>query len=117
MEVFHSWGDGLAFFAIVGLALLLGYFAAILLGWFVLGPLYYDRSVQNGEPFHEGESVHILVGPYRGRIARVSKAWDVAPWAGAHRVQVDLGATEREQGQDVFRSYQVCRVASAAAPV
>jgi hypothetical protein len=79
----------------------------------VLGPLFYDRSLKNGEPFHEGEMVHILTGPYRDRIARVDRAWDAAPWAGGHQIQVALGEQARQDGSDVFESRQIVRVASA----
>lgn len=96
---------------IVLLAMVLGYFASILVGWFVLGPLYYGRSRKNGEPFREGDMVQILVGPHRDRVARVYRALDIASWAGAHRVYVELGEDEKAAGRDVFKSYEIVRVA------
>jgi hypothetical protein len=105
LESFRDWPTALLFFGIVVLGLLLGFFLAILGGWFLLGPLYYNRSVENGEPFHEGDMVQILVGKYRDRVFRVSKAGDMAPWAGAHRIVVDLGEATRADKENVFKSY------------
>jgi len=110
VEQHGDWNHWLKFFGIELLGLLLGYFSAILVGWFVLGPLFYDRSLKNGEPFHEGDLVQILFGPYRDRIARVDKAWDAAPWAGGHQIQVALGEQARQDGSDVFESRQIVRI-------
>lgn len=103
------WTDPLIFFGCSLLAALLGYFVSILVGWPILGPMYYDRSLKNGEPFRPGEMVHILVGPYRDRIVRVTKAYDRGSYAGAHRICVDLGC-EAKGGEDVFESIQILRV-------
>ena len=113
LALFAHWSDILLFIGVVLLALLLGLFASLLVGWFVLGPLYYDRSIKNGEPFHEGDLVYILVGSNRNRIARVYKAVDIASWAGAHRVHVDLGEKERNARQDIFKSYQIFRISTS----
>ena len=107
---FGNWTGALIFAGIMCLALILGYFVSILSGIFLLGPLYYNRSLKNGEPFHEGDVVQILVGPHRDQIAKVYKAWDIASWAGAHRVQVDLGENEKSKGRDIFKSYQIFRI-------
>ena len=96
---------------IILLAMVLGFFASIPVGWFVLGPLYFDRSRKNGEPFRDGDMVQILVGPHRDQVVRVYRALDIAPWAGAHRVYVDLGADEKTGGRDMFKSYEIVRVA------
>ena len=88
VDLYGDWNHWLVFLGVVLLAFPLGYFGAILVGWFVIGPLFYDRSVKNGEPFHEGDLVHILVGSHRDHVARVEKAWDAEPWAGGHRVRL-----------------------------
>jgi amino acid permease len=113
VELYGDWDHWLVFLRVIFLALFLGNCAAILVGWFVLGPLYYDRSKKNGEPFHEGDMVHILTGPHCDRVARVDKAWDAAPWAGAHQIQVALGEKARQDGSDVFESRQIVRVSPA----
>jgi hypothetical protein len=113
LALFSHWSDILMFVGVILLALLLGFFVSILLGLFVLGPLYYDRSIKNGEPFHEGDIVYILAGPHRGRIGRVYKVWDIASWAGAHRVRVELDEKGTNSGQDIFKSYQVFRTTIA----
>ena len=106
------WTDPLIALGYLVLFAFLGYFVSILVGWPILGPMYYDRSLKNGEPFHIGDVVQVLVGPHRDRIVRVVKVFDIAEWTGAHRIQVDLGADVKEDDK-VFRSTQVLRVKSA----
>ena len=106
------WTDPLIVLGYSVLFAILGYFVSILVGWPVLAPMYYDRSLKNGEPFHIGDMVQVLVGPHRDRIVRVENVFDIADWAGAHRIQVDLGAQVKE-GDRVFGSTQVLRVKSA----
>jgi hypothetical protein len=105
------WTDPLLFFGCVLLAVPLGWFIGILIGWLVIGPLNYGRSLKNGEPFHQGDTVQILKGPHRDRVVRVVNAFDIGDYAGAHRVRVDLGETG-EDGEDVFGSTEVLRVSS-----
>ena len=92
------------------LSLLLGYFTAFLFGFFVLGPLYYIRSLQNGEPFRKGDLVQILSGPHRDRVVRVLEAFDFATYASAHRVRVDLGGPNAEAYENPFCSWQILLV-------
>jgi hypothetical protein len=106
-----SWFDWPVIVGIILLAAMLGYFVGILLGWPIIGPLYYDRSVRNGEPFHAGDMVQILVGPHRDRVVRVIKAFDCGAYAGGHRITVDLGAEEED-----FRSHQILRMSGGAEP-
>ncbi len=106
------WTDLLFVFGYLVIFALLGYLVSILVGWPILGPMYYDRSVKNGEPFQTGDTVQVLVGPHRDRIVRVVKVFDIAAWAGAHRIEVDLGA-DGNQDDIVFRATQVLRVESA----
>jgi len=113
LESLRDWSGAFLFFGILVLGLLFGFFLAIFAGWFLLGPLYYDRSVKNGEPFHEGDTVQILVGKHRDRVLRESKAGDIASWAGAHRIIVDLGETTHADKENIFKSYQLVRVSSA----
>jgi hypothetical protein len=106
-----KWTDLLLFFGYVLLAVPLGWCIGILSGCFVIGPLNYYRSLKNGEPFHQGDTVQILTGPHRDRIVRVVSVFDIGYYAGAHRVRVDLGETG-EAGEDVFESTEVLRVLS-----
>lgn len=106
-------GDGwgvLAFLAALILGFLVGYLGAVLLGMVVLGFLYCDRGVRNGEPFRKGDVVRILVGPHRDRIVRVLDAFNIADYAGAHRIRVELGEDVGQEDEDLFRSYQVLLV-------
>lgn len=107
-----TWTDPLLFVGCCLLAALLGYFVSIPFGWPILGPMYYSRSLRNGEPFQHGDMVQILTGPFRDRVVRVLNSFDIAEWAGAHRIRVDLG-TETKDDENVFRSIQIMRVAKA----
>ena len=79
----------------------LGLLLAILLGWFVLGPLYYSQVERNGGPFKVGDEVLILTGPFRDRVARV-----YSPWQG-DRVRVDLGEEAKQRFRDIFSQTQL----------
>jgi hypothetical protein len=102
-ESLADWKIFLWFAAAVVLSLPLGYCAALLLGFFILGPLYYDRSQKNGGPFKIGDRVQILSGSHRGRVVRVRALWQ------GDRVRVDLGEKEKETFEDVFASTQLLR--------
>ena len=101
--LFTEWESALWFGCALLLALPLGWFAAILVGWFVLGPLYYGRGLDNGAPFQPGDRVRILVGPHRDRIACVYARWQ------GDSVRVGLGEKEKEDWRDVFCSTQLLR--------
>jgi hypothetical protein len=103
-----NWKAPLVFLGLVLLASLLGYFVGILVGWPVIGLLYYDRSLKNGEPFKRGDTVQILVGQHRDRIVPVIEAFDYAPYAGGHRIRVDLGPDVKD---NVFGSSEILRLA------
>lgn len=75
--------------------------------------MYYDRSLKNGEPFHSGDMVQILVGPHRDRVVRVIEAFDYAACAGAHCIRVDLGVEARKY-ENLFRSTQILKVSSSS---
>ena len=107
-----KWTDPLVFFGCALLAAALGFFVSIIVGWPILGPMYYDRSLKNGEPFHTGEMVHILVGPHRDRVVPVVEAFDFADYAGAHRIRVDLGENAKET-ESLFSSHEILRVSEA----
>lgn len=100
-----SWASSLIFVGLVLLGALLGYFVGFLVGWPILGPIYYGRGLMNGEPFHPGEMVQILVGPHRDRIVQVMETYDHG-YAGGHLVRVDLGTDE----DNFFRSIQILRM-------
>lgn len=88
----------------------LGYLLALIPATFVFGPMYYSRGLKNGEPFQSGDTVHILVGPYKDSIAIVYKATDQYPEAGWHRIYVRLGEMAKKDGQDVFSSTEILRI-------
>jgi hypothetical protein len=89
---------------IVPIAAFLGFFLAFLVGGFVLGPIYYARNLTNAAPFHEGDMVHVLVGPHQDRVLRVYEVWD-----SRNQVRVELGEQEQKDVTDVLSYYQICR--------
>jgi len=100
------------YFFLLGLAWILGYLAAGLLGWFLLGPIYHYRAELNGAPFQPGDRVQILVGRDRGRVVRVAEVRD---WRGDLRV--DLGELADLKGRAIFHFAQIIKVTNAEAPV
>jgi hypothetical protein len=100
------------FAGILILAWVLGWYVAILVGWFVLGPLYYGQALRNGAPFRVGESVRLLTGPHAGRVVRVYEIW-----AERNEIRVDLGEQARDRVEDVYAYVQVCREAQLHQPL
>ena len=101
----ESWLNWVIFAGVLLLAWVVGRFGAIIPGWIILGPLYFDRGLKNGAPYIEGDVVRILSGRYRNREVRV---WAI--WADRNEVRVELGDEARNKVDDVFGYYQVCRV-------
>lgn len=99
-----QWSSILWLVGIVFLASLLGWFSALLLGWFIFGPIYYARGQKNGAPYCKGDLVHILVGPHRDRVVRVYEVWE-----SRDQVRVELGEHERKDTSDVFSLFEICR--------
>lgn len=90
--------------ALFAASLTLGWFTALLVGWVVLGPLYHERALKNGAPFEVGARVHILTGPYQGRVACVYAAWQQG------EVRVECGEEAKRKFQDVFSPVEILRV-------
>ncbi|HEY4760490.1 MAG TPA: KOW motif-containing protein, partial [Thermoguttaceae bacterium] len=80
---------------------------ALLCGWFILSPIYYDRGLKNGAPFREGDMVRILVGPHRDRIVKVYAMWQ------GNTVRVELGDKEKREFKDIFSPAQLLREENA----
>jgi hypothetical protein len=95
------------------LGLLFGYCSSIPVGIFVLGPFYYFRSQKNGEPFHEGEWIQILIRKHRDQIARVREVYDLG-YAGGHLVRVNLGDEKDAVSINLFHSWQIIRVTAVS---
>lgn len=94
------------FLAIPALVLFvaLGHFTGLLVGWPILGALYYGRMLENGGPFKPGDPVRILSRPHRGRISRVYAAWQ------GDYVRVELGDGAKERFEDIFHPAELLRV-------
>jgi hypothetical protein len=102
-ELLADWYTALWSVGIFILGLLLGYFVAILIGWPILGPIYYDRELKNGGPFKVGDTVQILAGPHKGRIARVYSTWQ------GNSVRVELGEEAAMRFEDIFQPIQILK--------
>lgn len=90
---------------------LLGFFVGLLSGSVLLPPLYRYRAIKNGGPFKQGDIVQILVGSYRGQIARIYSSWQ------GDSVRVELGEQAKEGFNDVFAQTQLLRVTEAGLPL
>ena len=100
--------DAKRYIFLVGMGLLLGYFAGGLLGYFVLGPVYHYRAELNGAPFRTGDIVQILVGRNRGRIVRVTEVTE-----GRGVLKVDLGESN-PKGKPIY--YEFTEIVKADDP-
>lgn len=59
----------------------------------------------NGSPFHEGDLVHVLVGPYRDRVGRIYEMWP-----SRNQVRVEIDEQAKKDVTDVFGYNEaVCR--------
>ncbi len=102
-SLFMDWQAVFWLFCVALLALPIGFFLAILMGWFILGPLYFDRGLKNGGPFRPGDRVRILTGPHRDRIVVVYSLWQ------GDSVRVELSEEEKKNYKDVFSPVQLLR--------
>ena len=103
LESMTEWDYVFPFAAVVVLSFLSGWFASIIPGWFVFGPLLYSQGIANGGPFVPGDTVRIIAGKHRGTVSKVYGT-------GQHEtVRVELGKAEREQYADFFSAYELVR--------
>lgn len=103
LAALRDWHLLLSLLGVIALSLLLGFFVAFLLGWIILGPLYYNRMLENGGPYQIGDTVQILAGPHRGRVVRVYSL------ARGDSVRVELGEQEKENFKDIFAATEVLK--------
>jgi hypothetical protein len=104
----REWPLVLWLLGIVLVSALIGWFAALLFGWFLFGPLYFARGQKNGAPFRVGDRVHILVGAHRDAVVSVYEVWE-----SRNQVRVELGDDEKKKVRDVFSYYEICRASAA----
>ena len=76
-----------------------------MISWISLKIFRHIRVWINGGPFHRGELVQVIAGPYAGRIAAVYDEWP-----SVDKVRIDLGESEWKERKDVFPNIQLCRV-------
>jgi hypothetical protein len=96
------------FLKAVGWATALCFMVGMLIGIFVLGPMYHHQSLLNGGPFVVGDTVQILNGRHRGRVGRIYSEWQQG------QVRVDLGEEEKKRCRDIFSPSQLLREAPEA---
>jgi len=87
------------------LAVLLALPLGCILGAVFLWPFFFIvGSKINGSPFHEGDLVHILVGPHRDRVGRIYEMWP-----SRNQVRVEIGDQAKKDVTDVFSYNEICR--------
>jgi hypothetical protein len=90
--------------AAVIVALPLGWMLGFL-GLTTIGPgIFQVICWWNGGPFQVRDSVHILAGRYRGRVATV-----YAVWEPRGEVRLDLGEPAAADYSDVISCLEICR--------
>ncbi len=99
------WLNPVLFAGLLLVAWAVGWFAAIIPGWLVLGPLYHDQGLRNGAPYRVGEYARVLTR--RRCCGQVARVYEV--WAERCQVRLDLGEAARERVEDVFSYFEVCR--------
>ncbi len=104
LALLGNWNYFSRFSVIIVTVLMIGYLLALMSGWLIFGPIKYARSRENGAPFHEGDVVQILMGPYRDRVVPVYKVLEERK-----EVRVELGEKEKEDLKDFFSYTQICR--------
>ena len=75
---------------------------------FVLQPIYDLGAKLNGAPFHIGDRVCILVGPYQGSVVRVYSVFEER-----RQIRVELGEQAKKDSADIFSFTAVCRESAA----
>ena len=103
LDSMTNWDNVFPVAAVVVLSFLSGWFASIIPGWFVFGPLLYSQGIENGGPFVPGDTVRIIAGKHRGTVAKVYGTGQY------ETVRVELGKVEREQYSDFFSAYELVR--------
>lgn len=88
------WGLKLVY--LVVLALLLGFFSAVVFVAFFLSVVFYHCGLWNGGPFRVGDRVRILSGRFRDRVVRVVGECQF------DTLRVDLGSEPCAANEDVF---------------
>jgi hypothetical protein len=88
---------------VVVLSFLIGWFASVIPGWFVFGPLLYSLGIENGGPFVPGDTVRIIAGKHRDTVTRVDGKGQ------NDTIRVELGKTEREHYTDYFSAHELVR--------
>jgi hypothetical protein len=84
---------------------LLGYFAGMFFVWPFIRPLC---SRINGSPLNIGDTVEILMGPERGRIATVYET--PSGQGGWQLARLNLGEERQAAFKDIFETYQLLKI-------
>lgn len=82
----------------------IGFLCGVLAGSVVLPPVCWWRGRVNGAPFHVGDQVRVLLGPYRDEVRVVYAVWDERG-----EVRLDFGPQAKEEFADVYSYLEICR--------
>jgi len=104
LAVVVGWAcGGFSFWSVI--AVFLAVPMGSVLGLLFLSPLIGAVvSKINGAPFHLGDAVRILVGPYRDRVGYI-----YAMWIERNQVRVELNEQAKNDVTDVFGYNEICR--------
>jgi len=103
-EWFWRWKSLLLAVVMLAVSLPIGFYIGAFTAGFLLSPLYCLMGWWNGAPFAIGDTVQIIGGKHRGKVARVYAMWQ------GDSVRVRLGDTEESCFSDVFVPSQLLRV-------
>ncbi len=107
VDTFREWQYILLFLLAVIVSPILFFLLGVLITIPIIGPIYYVRERVNGGPFRVGDTVYIIAGKHKGKVARVYSQWQHGT------VRIELSEEEKEKFKDVFASYSILRVSDS----
>jgi hypothetical protein len=94
-------------FAVV-LAVPVGFFLSLAVGFPVIGTIMMTRERINGGPFEIGDRVQIIAGRHAGTVTRVYSTWQCGT------LRVELGEEASEDFKDIYGPAQLLRATESS---
>ena len=105
-----NWRVALGFIALCIAVIMFALLFALVLSAIFVGPVYQWQARMNGGPFRVGDTVRVIAGPEKGRVAKIYQLSQAASF------RIDLGEDARARLTDIYAGYQVERVDPAERP-
>ena len=102
-SMFREWQYVLLFLLAMIVAPVLLFLVGVLIGFPIIGSIYYARELANGGPFKVGDRVYIIAGRHKGKVARVYSMWQ------GGTVRLELGDEAKETFKDIFGGNELLR--------